>query len=114
MGKTVRFSYDGKDYELGFDRKTAVLTESRGFKYREMAENPVTQTRLLIWGAFQYRSKGMKMERTEEIYKSLGSKDKIVEALLESYLSCVNELYGDAGSGDASEDDANLTQVVIQ
>ena len=82
MSKIV-LNYENKDYELEYSRQSVKMMEGQGFVLDEIASKPMTMIPLLFSGAFIKNCKGTKRAVIDEIYKGIGDKTGLMEALLE-------------------------------
>lgn len=104
MDNTVKFNFKGKDYELGFNRKTATMLQNLGFKKDEMEDKSFTMVPMLVHASFAMNHKGIKVQEMDEIYYEYIHKDdkpKFLAALLKSYMLTQTTLFG----GDEKEDE---------
>lgn len=104
----VRFNYNGKDYELGFNRVTAAALEKRGFTIEKITDCANLYVPMLVNAAFQMKHSSVKAEKIDEIYNSIGGKVEFVKALCNEYLKTTNTLFDDAANGE-EENTENLT-----
>lgn len=86
----IRFTYDGKDYALGFNRKTVAMTERRGFSVSRFADNPATQIPILFRGSFQMNHSNTKDAKIEEIFDAIGERGELINELVSEYVDVVN------------------------
>lgn len=104
----IKFTYDGKEYELGFNRKTAEAAQRSGLDTDEIATKPLVQVPLLFFWAFQMNHPTVKRSKTEEIYSHIGDKTGLIRALTVEYISTYKDLFEDA------EDDDNGGENFVQ
>lgn len=96
--RTIHFTYDNKDYNLGFTLGTIEQMERAGFVRDELATKTATRSQELFYGSFLANHKGIKRKLVDEIYKNLKDKEGLMRALL--------EIYDEAG--DALMEEGNL------
>jgi len=85
MATTITLTYKGKDYTLGYTRRSVKIMEQRGFSIQELDSKPLT-TMLELWhGAFLAKYPGISQTLTEEIYDKISGKEALIEILAESY-----------------------------
>lgn len=100
----IKFSYEGKDYELGFNRKTAERAQRAGVDIDEISVKPLVQIPLFVYWAFQMNHSGIKREKTEEIYEKIGGKTEMLAALIEDYVATYTSLFdSENADGEGSE-----------
>lgn len=102
----VRFTYDGVNYELGFNRRTAKMLQDLGFKRDELVDKSFTMVPMLFHTSFAMNHKGTKVQTMDEIYEKIpeSKRDKVLANLLKSYLQTQTTLFG---GGDESDDEEN-------
>lgn len=104
----VEFTYDGKRYSLGFNRKSAVAIERAGFVSDQIMDKPNIMIPLLVQGAFQMNHRHMRDDQIDKIFDNLADKDGFVMALLKEYQKTYTTLLGK--SDDTEEGDENLIE----
>jgi len=97
----IKLTYNKKDYELGFNRKTAAALEAQGFKADELTEKPSVMIPMLFYGAFMARNSGIKRNLVDEIFDNLTKKQELIQVLAENYIETVSSLVEDAPEGNA-------------
>lgn len=92
----ITFSYRGKTYELGFNRKTAALCESRGLKISELQDMPHSNIPVLVWGAFQLNHRGTPQDTCMEVFEHIPNKEKsaFIGKLVEEYAKTYTDIFG--------------------
>lgn len=100
----IRFEYEGKNYVIGFNRKTVKQMEREGFNLDEFETKPVTSISDLFAGAFKMNHRFEKREVIEKIHASFDNKEKLTEKLMQMYSDTVKSLMAD----DENEDKENL------
>ena len=85
MAKELNFTYEGKDYTLGFSKNTVRQMESHGFVANKIDDIPATVIPDLFAGAFLLHHKFVKPEVIDAIYKQLPDKPALIKALGEMY-----------------------------
>lgn len=105
MDNTVKFTYEGTNYELGFNRKTATMLQNLGFKKDEIEDKSFTMIPLLVHASFAMNHKGIKVQKMDEIYEHIRDEDKpkLLAALLRNYNLTQTTLFG----GEEKKDDEN-------
>lgn len=101
----VKFTYDDKEYTLGFNRKTAEAAQRAGLDIDELSTKPLVQVPLLVYWAFQMNHSNIKKSKTEEIYSKIGDKTGLLNALATDFISTYKDLFG---VEDEGEDNENL------
>ncbi len=102
----VEFTYGGKKYSLGFNRKSAAAIEKAGFVIGEITDKPNIMIPLLVQGAFQMNHRHMRDDQIDEVYENIADKDGFVTALVKEYRKTYETLLGK--SDDAEEGNENL------
>lgn len=92
MAKELNFTYEGKDYTLGFSKNTIRQMESNGFVANEINDKPATVLPDLFAGAFLLHHRFVKPEVIEAIYAKLPDKDKLIKALGEMFSEPIEDL----------------------
>lgn len=101
----VKFTYGGKDYTLGFNRKTAEMLQRQGFNVDEIDTKPLVQIPLLFRGAFAMNHRSVKNEKIDEIYEKIGDKTGLLSVLVKDYYSTFETLFnGGDDEGDENSD----------
>ena len=103
----VSLSYKGKNYTLGFNRKTASALEAQGFNIDALTAQPSVMIPMLFYGAFAMNHTGMKRRDVDEIFENLTGKMELINILAESYADTVSTLME-----DAPESEGNATWAV--
>ena len=99
MAKTLNFTYDGKDYSIGFTLATVTTMQRAGFILDEVATKPAVRIPELFYGAFMANHKGIKRKLVEDIYDNMKHKEELVTALIELYDEAQASLV-DEGNGE--------------
>lgn len=102
----VKFTYEDKEYTLGFNRKTAEAAQRAGLDIDELSTKPLVQVPLLVYWAFQMNHSNIKKSKTEEIYGKINDKTGLLNALATDFISTYKDLFG--VDDDKSEDSENL------
>lgn len=102
----VEFTYGGKRYSLGFNRKSAAAIERAGFVKTEIDEKPNFMIPLLVYGSFQMNHRKATDKEIDEIFENMADQDSFVSALLESYNATYETLLGN--HVDPEEDGGNF------
>lgn len=101
MSKIV-LNYEGKGYELEYNRQSVKMMEGQGFVLEELSAKPMTMIPLLFSGAFIKNCKGTKRATIDEIYKQISDKTALMEALIELYAETVSTLTDDNSEGNVT------------
>ena len=107
LGKTITFTYEGKEYTLEYNRRVVEkIMERRGFNLSELDVKPLTLLPMLFWGAFQMHHKGITKDTTDEMLKHFSNKEGLFEKLSEMYVEPANTLFEepDENEGNVSWD----------
>ena len=102
----IKFTYEDKEYTLGFNRKTAEAAQRAGLDIDELATKPLVQVPLLVYWAFQMNHSNIKKSKTEEIYGKIRDKTGLLKALSVDFVSTYKDLFGD--DEDESDGDENF------
>lgn len=100
----IRFEYEGKNYVLGFNRKTVKQMESDGFKLEDFTTKPLTCISDLFAGAFKMNHRFEKREVIDKIHAGIKDKEKLSEKLMQMYHDTVKTLMTD----EDNEENENL------
>ena len=103
MGKTIKFTIDGKDYTLEFTRNTVIDTERMGFSLNKIGDQPVGMTEILWKGAFLAHHDTLTIGEVEALYEKI-DKHGLLDALIELYRAPIESLF--------EEDEGNSKNVV--
>lgn len=101
MSKIV-LNYEDKEYELEYSRQSVKMMESQGFNLDELTSKPMTMIPMLFSGAFIKNCKGTKRTVIEDIYKGIGDKTSLMEALLEMYTETISTLTDESDEGNVT------------
>ena len=104
----VKFTYEDKEYTLGFNRKTAEAAQTAGLDTDEISTKPLVQVPLLVYWAFQMHHPSIKKSKTEEIYSKINGKTELLKALVADFISTYKDLFGGDDDEDEGEDNENL------
>ena len=84
--KTITVSDEyGNKYRLEYTKNSIIRMEKAGFSLEKFNESPVTQTMLLVQGAFVANHSNTKPETIDKIYASLKNKEGFLKKLIEMY-----------------------------
>lgn len=92
---TIDFTYEGKEYRLGFSRQSVKQLEAQGFEISKIGEMPVSMIPTFFYGSFALNHRGIKRKLADEIWKSIGNKNELVMALGELYAETIEDLMSD-------------------
>lgn len=92
MAKELNFTYEGKEYALGFSKNTIRQMEAQGFVASDIKSKPLSVLEDLFTGAFLLHHKFVKPEVIAAIYERMPDKKKMVEALGEMYSEHIENL----------------------
>ena len=106
----MKITYEGKDYELGFNRNTAAAAERAGLVIDKLSTSPHIHIPLLVFYAFKMNYPQMTMEQTNKIHKELKGKTKRVIALRDEFIATYKDLLSDDEDEDEDEDGENFDQ----
>jgi hypothetical protein len=107
MAKTIHLKFEGKDYELEYNRDAVRVLESTGFVADDLFTKPVTMLPMLFYGAFMAHHKGIKRKEVERIYENLSGRSDLIGVLIEMYRDTVSSLMVD--DNDGAEGNATWT-----
>lgn len=103
MAKTINITFEGVTYTLEFTRKSIKTMESRGFKFSEISDKPVTMLPALFAGAFLAHHRFVEQDVIEEIFARLKKKEELIGKLSEMYADPLIALMD-----DPEENEGNL------
>lgn len=101
MAKQLTIEHEGKTYTLEFSRSSVRALERRGFIVGDVGDKPMMILDMFA-GAFSMHHSNVKREKIEEIYDSLGNKEKLIEALSEMYSEPIETLTAEPETGNAT------------
>ena len=108
MSKCVKIEYEGKTYELGYNKRTVQEVEGMGFVANKIDEMPGTMIPLLFKGAFLMNHRFTKDAVKDEIYRRLTKKEDLIAILGELYNEPLMELI------EEPEDDEKKVQWTVE
>ena len=97
---TIKFTYDGKEYTLGFNRRTAEALSDSGFTLDKYADDVVGYRGRLFEGSFAMNHRATNHATVTEIWKHLPHKTDIMEALVNIYVEVVNTIWEEPDESD--------------
>lgn len=100
--KTIKFTFEGHDYELGYSRKTIQIMENAGFSARAVEDKPMTLLPQLFSGAFLLNHKHTKQELIDRILENLSDKDGLYAKLIELYNEPLQALFEEPEKGNVT------------
>lgn len=100
MAKTIKFKYEGTDYELEFTKRTVREIEGAGFNLEALGDKPMTMIPILFRGAFLAHHRREKEETINAIYKHIVKKDELLQKLIEMYNEPINALVDEPDPND--------------
>lgn len=100
---TINFTYDGKEYTLGFNRRTAEALSDSGFTLDKYADDVVGYRGRLFEGSFAMNHRTTNHATVTEIWKHLPHKTDIMEALVNMYVETVNTIWAEPDEDDAKK-----------
>ncbi len=95
MAKTLKITFEDKEYTLGYSRRTIAALEDQGLDISEVEGKPMSDMLLFITGAFKLHHNYMTQDQIVEIIKNLEDKDGFVGALIELYKEAIDSIYGE-------------------
>jgi len=85
MAKTLKFTYEDKDYTLEFTRRTITEMEKKGFVAQDVEAKPMSTLPALFAGAFLAHHRFVKQDVIDAIYAKMTHKDELIGKLAEMY-----------------------------
>lgn len=104
MAKTITISYKDNDYTLEFTRDSVRTMETGGFDITKVDSMPVTMIPKFIFGAFRANHPSVKMDKVNEIYKTIKNKEQFIKLLGEMYQETVETLTTDDENSEGNSD----------
>lgn len=92
MAKTIKFSFEGRDYTLEFTRSSVANLERQNFNINEVSEKPITMLPLLFRGAFIANHRYVKQEVVDSIFDRITDKQELVWKLADMYNDTIESL----------------------
>lgn len=105
----ITLTYKEKDYTLEYTRQSVKTMEQQGFVLDELASKPMTMIPMMFQGAFIKNHKGIKRSVMDEIYKGIGNRSELMEALMEMYAETLSTLMD-----DDAEDAGNVSWALVK
>lgn len=99
MAKTLKFSYNDKDYTLEFTRETVKIMERAGFVADDLFVRPMTLLPDLFAGAFLANHRNVKRSQIDEIFNAMTDKSELISKLVEMYREPLLTLTDDPEDG---------------
>lgn len=93
MAKTIKLTFEDKEYTLEFTRKTLEKMEADGIYIAELQNKVVTTTVNLFRYSFFANHKRMKNEEIERVYNKISKKQELIAKLTEMVMDTLNSLY---------------------
>lgn len=93
MAKTIKFTYEDKDYTLEFSRRSVRELEQSGFVARDIADKPMSTIPLLFAGAFKMHHRNVKQDLIDEIYSHFSNKELLLDKLSDMYMDTLETLF---------------------
>lgn len=103
----ITIKFEGKDYQLEFNRKTVSAMEDSGFVLD--LDRPNTFIDRLFYGAFQMHHKKIDHEFVRKIWNAQRGKEALVTALVSEYKKPLDELM-DEPTGEEENPTPTWTQ----
>lgn len=100
---TIRFTYDEKDYTLGFNRRTAEQMSDSGFTLDKFADDTVGYRRRLFAGAFLQYHRTTPQNVIDDIWEHFPNKSELLNALVDMYAETVNTIFAEPSEDDAKK-----------
>ena len=93
----LKISYDGKTYELAYNRETVKRMDKAGFSLYKLVngEEPLTQQKMLFDGAFLAKEnpkKRIKGKVLDDIWYSIDNKAELLAELIDMYMETYETL----------------------
>lgn len=104
MAKTIVISYKDNNYTLEFTRESVRTMETAGFDITKVDSMPVTMIPKFIFGAFRANHSSVKMDKVDEIYKSIKNKEQFIKCLGEMYQETVETLTSDDENSEGNSE----------
>jgi hypothetical protein len=85
MAKQLTFTYNGKDYTLGYTRRTVRQMEANGFVSAQISDKPMTMLPDLFAGAFLMNHRFVTRDVIDNIYEHMPDKEGLISKLADMY-----------------------------
>lgn len=105
MGKTIRFTYDEREYVLEYTKRSIKQMEKEGFNYQEIDTKPLTMIPLLVKGAMLAHQRWVTDDEVDEVISVI--KDK------SGFYAQLSEMYAEQLSYLAEEGEKNVEWTVV-
>lgn len=110
----VKFNYEGKDYELGFNRKTAVALQRQGFDPDKIDAQSLIMIPMLVRASFKMNHRSVRDEKIDEIYEKLDRKSDLTKELLRDYWLTCTTLFNDSENESDESENSDFTDWSIE
>lgn len=98
----IKLKIDGKEYKLGFSKRTVRQLERNGFKIDDVGDRPTTYFPVLFYGAFLKYQPRMKEDEALSLLGKIKNMSGLSKTLIELYQEPAEEMFE-----EPSEDDPN-------
>ena len=108
--KSITLKYNGKEYELGFTRKSVIDVERKlklSSFVEDNGESNLVKAFDLFYASFFAKHSRLKEEEVAEIFAKTNNKTKLIEKLGEMYAETVKSLFPDEESENGEEGNTN-------
>lgn len=85
MAKQLKFTFEDKEYDLEFTRRTVAEMEKKGFVASNITDKPMTTLPAMFAGAFLAHHRFVKEDVIDKIYSKLTKKEDLIGKLAEMY-----------------------------
>lgn len=104
MNNKINLTYEGKNYELEFTRKSIMVMERSGFKIDEVSPTNLTSFQELFKGAFISKHRHVKDDIKQEIFDGMKNKTKLFSKLNEMYINNISSLFEETDEQEEGKD----------
>lgn len=100
--KMIHFTYEGKNYDLGYTKKTIQMMENAGFNIADIEKKPMIMLPQLFAGAFLLHHKHEDQKVIDRIFESMTDKDGLMSQLIDLYNEPLKEMFKEPEEGNVS------------
>lgn len=100
MAKSITFEYEGENYILEFNRRSAEKLEKMGLSLSEVESKPMTMLPLFFYGAFLMHHPMVSREKTDKILAEIHDTTGLIGKLGEMYNETVTTLFSEDAGGE--------------
>ncbi|MBP3370842.1 MAG: DUF5055 domain-containing protein [Clostridia bacterium] len=93
MAKIITVTFEGKKYDLTYNREVVAAMERSGFSVDQVTAMPITRVPQLFRGSLVCNHPKMTTDEADRMWEGLVNKEKLVATLILIYRDVVNTLF---------------------